>query len=112
MNAIVSWKKASLDTTGKFHELSACVIHAGKNATTALAELKYSSREEVVSSIFLRPPLQHALCTISIVTTIQDDGQIIACFQGKKNYQSIFILRTKLESYQRLQFMFYVVLLL
>ena len=49
--------KAFLDTTGKFHELSACVIHAGKNATTALAELKYSSREEVVSSIFLRPPL-------------------------------------------------------
>ena len=49
--------KAFLDTTGKFHELSACVIHAGKNATTALAELKYSSREEVVSSIFLCPPL-------------------------------------------------------
>ena len=37
MNAIVSWKKAFLDTTGKFHELSACVIHAGKNATTGLA---------------------------------------------------------------------------
>ena len=80
------------------------MIHAGKNATTALAELKYSSREEVVSSIFLRPPLQHALGTISIVTTAQDDGQIIiAGFQvsrqEKKNYQSILILRTQLESF-------------
>ena len=28
-------------------------------------------------------------------------------FKARKNYQSIFILRTKLESYQRLQFMFY-----
>lgn len=45
MNAIVSWKKASLDTTGKFHELSACVIHAGKNATTGLALAEAAERK-------------------------------------------------------------------
>ena len=80
------------------------MIHAGKNATTGLALAEAAAAEEVVSSIFLRPPLQHALCTISIVTTAQDDGQIIiAGFQvsrqEKKNYQSILILRTQLESF-------------